>query len=376
MTARVRPIERKRFLNDNNLTVGSARKRRRRGGARRVIAGIFVLLLIAAGVAAAVGWYTLLRPESSVAAGQPVTLVITKGSSSASIAQKLVAKGVVANSAMFRLKARQAKADGTLKAGEYQLATGMPYDIVIKKLQAGPTIKYFDVPIPEGFTARQIAARFAKRASMSEEMLLSLMTTRAERYSARHPYLKGAYGGSMEGFLFPATYRVKESTTETAVVEMMLQKFDEELSQVDMSYAKSKNLTVTDVVTIASILERETNLSKEYPLVASVIYNRLKIRMKLQLDSTVFYGLKPGDTVINKSDLTNGEPHNTYSHPGLPAGPISNPGAKALEAAAHPASTDYLYYVLTGKDGSQTFTNNYADFLAAVKVYKKVFGKQ
>ena len=362
-------------MSDANPIADAPRKRRRRGGAGRVVAGVLTLVLIAAAVVAAVGWYQFLRPETSVEAGKPVTLVIAKGSSTAAIATVLVDKGVVANAAMFRLQARQAKADGTLKAGEYELSTGMPYDIVIAKLQAGPAFKYFDVPIPEGFTARQIAARFAKRAGLSEEKLLKLMTTGAGQYSAKHPYLKGAYGGSMEGFLFPATYQVRESATETSVVEMMLKKFDSEIAQVDMTTAESKNLTVTDVVTIASILERETNLGKEYPLVASVIYNRLKIRMKLQLDSTVFYGLKPGDTIIHKSDLTNGEPHNTYSHAGLPAGPISNPGAKALEAAAHPATTDYLYYVLTGKDGSQTFTNNYPDFLAAVKVYKRVFGK-
>jgi len=363
-------------LRDGNVTVRPARTRRRKGGAGRVIAAILALLLVVAVIAASVGWYQFLRSETSIAAGQPVELTITKGSSTAAIASTLVEKGVVANSSMFRLQARQAQADGTLKAGEYELSTGMPYDIVIKKLQAGPTIKYFDVPIPEGFTARQVAARFAKRANLSEEKLLSLMLGGAEQFSADHPYLKGAYGGSLEGFLFPATYRVREGTTETAVVEMMLKKFDEEIAQIDMTYAKSKNLTVTDVVTIASILERETNLAKEYPLVASVIYNRLKIRMKLQLDSTVFYGMTPGDGVIHKSDLTDGKPHNTYSHSGLPAGPISNPGAKALEAAAHPAKTDYLYYVLTGKDGSQTFTNNYPDFLDAVKVYKKVFGKQ
>lgn len=349
--------------------------RRRRGGAGRVIAAILVLVLVLAAVVAAVGWYKFLRPENSVAAGKPVTIVISKGTSTSQIASMLVKAGVVSNSNMFRLDSRRAGADGTLKAGEYELATGMPNDIVIAKLQAGPTIKYFDVPIPEGFTARQVAARFAKRANMSEDEMLDIVLTRAEEFSAEHPYLKGAHAGSMEGFLFPATYRVREGTTETAVVEMMLNKFDDEIAKIDMSYAESKNLTVTDVVTIASILERETNLDKEYPLVASVIYNRLKIRMKLQLDSTVFYGMQPQDGIIHRSDLTDGKPHNTYSHAGLPAGPISNPGAKALEAAAHPAKTDYLYYVLTGKDGSQTFTNNYPDFLAAVKVYKKVFGK-
>ena len=330
-------------------------------------------MLVLAAVAAAVGWYQFLRPENSVAAGKPLTVVIPKGASTSQIATMLVKAGVVSNANLFRLDSRRAEADGTLRAGEYELATGMPNDTVISKLQSGPTIKYFDVPIPEGFTARQIAVRFAKRADLSEDKMLDLVLKRAEQFSDEHPYLKDAHGGSMEGFLFPATYRVKEGTTETAAVEMMLDKFDEEIAKVDLGYAESKNLTVTDVVKIASILERETRVAKEFPLVSAVIYNRLKIDMRLQLCATVLYRLPPG-TTLTTAHLKNGDPYNTYSHDGLPPGPISNPGARAIQAATHPASEKYLYYVLTGKDGSQTFTTNYADFLKAKAINNKVFG--
>ncbi len=348
--------------------------RRRRGGAGRIIAAVVALVLVLGAVAVAIGWYQFVRPENAVAAGKPVVVVIPKGASTSQIATMLVESGVVSNSNMFRLDSRRANADGTLKAGEFELATGMPNDIVIEKLQAGPTIVYFDVPIPEGFTARQIAARFAKRAELSEDELLDLVLTRAEDFSDEHPYLKDAHKGSMEGFLFPATYRVREGTTETAVVKMMLDKFDEEIAKVDLTYAESKNLTVTDVVKIASILERETRKAEEFPLVSAVIYNRLKIDMRLQLCATVLYRLPPG-TTLTTTHLKNGDPYNTYSHDGLPPGPISNPGARALKAAATPASEKYLYYVLTGKDGSQTFTTNYADFLKAKAVNKRVFGK-
>ena len=360
-------------MSDTQLISSSPRRsNRHRGGSGRAPIALVVLLLIV-GVLAAAGWYQFLRPENRVAAGKPVTVTIESGTSTEAIAHALVKMGVVSNSSMFRVRAWSSGAGSKLKAGEYKLSTGMPYDLVLKRLQRGPEIVTFVVLIPEGFTARQVAARFAKRAKMDEPTLLKLMTTGAKQFSAEHPYLKGAYGDSLEGFLFPATYTVKEGTTEVAAVEMMLSKFDQEIAQVDLTYAKSKNLTVADVVTIASILERETQLAKEYPLVASVIYNRLKIKMRLQLDSTVFYGLPPGTKVLKMSDLKNGDPHNTYSHSGLPAGPISNPGAKAIEAAAAPAATNYYYYVLTSKDGSQTFTNTYADFLKAVKVYKRVF---
>ena len=353
-------------------TVRGGRRRRSRAG--RIVGAVLALVLVLVAIAAAVGWYQFLRAENAVAAGKPVTVVIPKGTSTSRIATMLVKAGVVPNSNMFRLDSRRADADGTMKAGEYQLATGMPNDVVIAKLQAGPTIKYFDVPIPEGFTARQVAARFAKRADLSEEKMLELVLTRAEQFSDEHPYLKDAHAGSMEGFLFPATYRVKEGTTETAVVEMMLDKFDEEIAKIDLGYAESKNLTVTDVASIASILERETRIAEEFPLVSAVIYNRLKIDMRLQLCATVLYRL-PAGTTLTTTHLKNGDPYNTYSHDGLPPGPISNPGARALKAAARPASEKYLYYVLTGKDGSQTFTTSYADFLKAKAVNKRVFGK-
>ncbi|MDP3631386.1 MAG: endolytic transglycosylase MltG, partial [Actinomycetota bacterium] len=129
-----------------------------------------------------------------------------------------------------------------------------------------------------------------------------------------------------------------------------------------------------DVVTIASILERESKLPKEFPLVSSVIYNRLAKPMRLQLCATVLYKMPEGTTRVTDADTKRESPYNTYVHDGLPVGPISNPGLAALTAAAAPAETKYYYYVLTGKDGSQTFAATYDDFLKAKKVYKDVFG--
>lgn len=345
--------------------------RRRRA---RTAAAVAVLVLFAIVAAAAfAGWYSLYRPQHSIPAGSEVEVVVAKGSSTAAIAEQLTAAGIVDNALMFRVTARRSEADGKLKAGTYLLTTGIGYDAAIAKLEKGPEIVYYDVPIPEGFTAKQVAARFAKRTGIPEDELLGLILGGASQFSGDHPYLKDAYGGSLEGFLFPATYRVKKGTTAEQVVEMMLDTFDKNTADLDMSYAKSKNLTLNDVVTIASIMEREVKLEKEYPLVASVIYNRLKIRMRLQLDSTVFYGLPEGTKVLTKADLQNNHPYNTYSHYGLPPGPLGNPGLKAIEAAAHPKQTKYLYYVLTGEDGSQTFATNYDDFMKAVKIYREKF---
>jgi UPF0755 protein len=347
---------------------------RKRRGLRRVVGavlGLIVILLIAAGIA---GWWLLLRAENPQPAGTHVTVVIKKGQSAANIAEQLAKAGVVDNALMFRVQARNSKVSNRFKPGTYALATGMPYGLVFQKLAAGPDVVYFDVTIPEGYRATQVAERVSAETGIDRDELMKLVTTGAPQFAGAHPYLVGAYGGSLEGFLFPKTYRIKKGSTATKVVEMMLNQFDAEIAKVDMSYAKSKNLTITDVVIIASILERESQLSREYPLVASVIYNRLHAKMRLQLDTTVFYLLPEGAKTFTKADLDRVTPYNTYRKAGLPAGPICNPGLETIQAAAHPAQTAFLFHVLTSKDGSQTFSTNYADHLKAVAKYKKVFG--
>jgi len=331
------------------------------------VAGMVLLVALA-------GSWLLLRTEKSLPKGQPVKVVIQPGESTAQIGRQLAFVGVVPNSLMFRVQARLL-ANGKLKDGDYKFATGMPYDIVIKKLVSGPDITYYDVVIPEGFSAKQVARRFAARANIPESELMSLVTSGAPQFEDEFPFLKGAYGGSLEGYLFPKTYRVKEGTTAKAVIRMMLGQFNTEFAGVDLSYAKRRGVTATGVVTIASIIEKEVKLKREYPIVASVIYNRLAKPMRLQLDSTIFYFLPEGETHITDADLFNMNPYNTYRRAGLPPGPLSNPGMEAIEAAAKPADTKYYYYILTGRDGSQTFTTTYADFLVAKKKYQEVFGK-
>jgi len=346
--------------------------RRRNGCATAGVSAVVVLVVLA--LAAGVVWQMLFRAANPVAAGQPVEFTVKRGQSVEQIGQALAEKGVVRNALMFRVRARNSEQASELKPGAYNLATGMPYDIVLDKLATGPDVVYFDVTIPEGFTARRVAARFAAQAGVSEAEMLDLVLHGAPKFEKEHPYLKGAYDGSLEGFLFPKTYHVKKGTKSEAIVNMMLNQFDEEIATVDLTYATSKNLDVKDVVIIASIIEREVRLQREYPLVSSVIYNRLKLPMRLQLDSTVFYALPEGTKILTKADLAARTPWNTYRRDGLPLTPICNPGIKAIQAAAKPKKTEYLYYVLTSKDGSQTFATNYPDFLKAVAKYRKLFG--
>lgn len=346
-------------------TPRSPRTARKPKGCGRVVLGIVIVLALLAVAGAAVGRYLLYHPETQIAAGQPVHVVVEQGATTADIASMLAELGVIDNALMFRYRARESGLDASLKPGEYDLATGMPYELVLERLTEGPVIATIDVPIPEGFTARQIAERFAARAGLPQDELMALMTQGAPQFVAEHPYLARAHNGSLEGFLFPATYTIKAETTSAEVVEKMLDEFDRRIATVDLTYASSKNLDVFDVVTIASILEREAKLSEEFPLVSSVIYNRMAKPMRLQLCASVLYTLPEGTTSLTNDDLDEDSPYNTYLHDGLPIGPISNPGMAALSAAAAPAQTDYLYYVLTGEDGSQTFTATYDEFLRA-----------
>jgi UPF0755 protein len=325
-------------------------------------------------LAGAVAWQMLFRAENPVAAGQSVMFVVKRGDSTKTIAASLASKGIVANSLMFRWRARNTQLGSKLKPGTYSLATGMPYDIVLTKLASGPDVVYYDVTIPEGFTAKRVAARMAAQAHVDGVKMLDLVEHGAPIFAPKYPFLKGAYNGSLEGFLFPKTYHIKKGTTPEAIVEMMLHQFDAETADLDLSYASKRGMGMREVVTIASIVERETRLAKEYRLVSSVIYNRLALPMRLQLDSTVFYSLPEGTKVLRKSDLAAHNAWNTYTRDGLPLTPLCNPGIRAIQAAAKPAKTKYLYYVLTSKDGSQTFATNYADFLKAVRKYRALFG--
>ncbi len=354
------------------------RTRRRLSPRVRTAAAIGLVVLVAL-IAVGVGYYSWwsanTRPLVDVAAGQPVTIVIPKGASTAEIGQLLAEKGIVANPRQFRTRVRDAGVGQDLLAGTYDLRTGMGYDAAIASLTAGPSVIRTKVTIPEGFTLEQTAARFEKAAGIPAEKFLALARGRASEFAADHPYLAKAYAGSLEGYLFPKTYQVKQGATARDVIEMMLDQFDREIADVNMQTATSRGLDLGDVVVLASLIERETKVAKERPLVASVIYNRLKLRMRLGIDATVEYVLHTNRLRLTYKDLQVDSPYNTYKHFGLPPGPIASPGLDSLKAAAAPADTNYLYYVLTAKDGSHTFASTAAEFERAKAKSKEVFGQ-
>lgn len=342
---------------------------------RTLVRALVILVVALVVVLSAATWALLFRVQHDIGAGEPVTVEVVPGATTAAIAGSLVNLGVIDNQYMFRLRTRLQKADGALSPGVYELETGMSYGAVIERLTETVPADYVTVPIPEGLVVEQVAERLERAAGIPADETLALAKGGAAEFAADHPFLQDAYDGSLEGYLFPKTYQVRKGAKAREALELMLVQFEKEISDVSMADAEARGRSVSEVVVMASIIEREAQLDEERPLVASVIENRLGRGMLLEIDATVEYVLPGNRFRLRYSDLTIDSPYNTYRVGGLPPGPISSPGLASLKAAVSPANTDYLYYVLTGKDGSHTFVTNKKDFLTAKQKSKEVFGR-
>jgi uncharacterized YceG family protein len=233
-----------------------------------------------------------------------------------------------------------------------------------------PPTQVLGIVFPEGFTREQMADRItavneiARRKRyvtprLSKEAYLRL--TASSKLPGR--FARDHRSRSLEGFLFPARYDFTAKTTTKRLVRVQLDAFRENWSQVDLRYAKSKNLTPYDVLIIASLIEKEVAAPEERGKVASVIYNRLKARMPLGIDASIRYGLDvPPTESLHESQLHDPNPYNTRVHAGLPPGPIANPGLASMQAAAHPKQTDFLYFLRKPDKRHHAFFDNQQDF--------------
>ncbi len=230
-----------------------------------------------------------------------------------------------------------------------------------KQSVAGPVKK---VTIPEGYDRRAIAD-LAKKDGISGDYMKASESFKGfnpDRYGAQNP-------PSLEGFLFPATYDLPHKPNVDDLIARQLDAFNQYMDQVNMKYAKSKNLTPYDVLTIASMIEREAVVDKDRKLIAAVIYNRLHQGMPLQIDATIRFAENNWTKPLTESDLHISSPYNTYENTGLPPTPIGNPGLASIQAAAHPASVNYLYYVAKPNGCGHFFTASYSAFQAAQARY-------
>jgi UPF0755 protein len=235
---------------------------------------------------------------------------------------------------------------------------------------APPPPKPLKIVFPEGFTRADMAARITAVDAIARQKRhvrprLSAKTYLAVTRSSTLPatFAHDKKPRTLEGFLFPATYDFTASTTSAQLVKSQLAAFRTNWAKLDLSYAKSKNLTPYDVLIIAAMVEKETLAPDERRLVAAVIYNRLHVNMPLGIDATIRYALDvPGTESLRQSQLANPTPYNTRLYAGLPPGPIANPGLASMQAAAHPAKVDYLYFVRKPDKVHHYFTASFRDF--------------
>ena len=229
-------------------------------------------------------------------------------------------------------------------------------------------LRQFRVVFPEGFTRAQMAARVGAVAKIAEQESHRKVKLSGSEYTAAtaKPRRFPGFGPRKlpyEGFLFPDTYDFDRKSTSSQLVQNQLGEFASQWGRLNLAYARSKNLTPYDVLTIASMVEGEAQVPSERPLVAAVIYNRLHAQMPLGIDATLRYGLHIRPTQPLSPYLGSDSPYNTRKFPGLPPTPINNPGMASLEAAAHPAHVDYLYFVRKPDHRDHYFTASYQDFL-------------
>jgi UPF0755 protein len=274
------------------------------------------------------------------------------------MANELERAGVIRYSWQFLL-ARMAAPSVVLQAGEYRFNSASSVRTVLDRIAAGD-VYYFDVTVPEGSNMFDIARLVDSQGVLSAEDFLKAAADPAPIRDL------DPSAPNLEGYLFPSTYRLSHSTTAAELCKMMTAEFRRQWKKIGPA-------EVHRVVTLASLVEKETGVAAERKLVASVFENRLTKKMALDCDPTTIYAALLDHRyrgTIHRSDLDSGNPYNTYQNPGLPPGPIANPGAGAMDAAAHPAETDYLYFVAKPGGGGHTFSSTLEQHDKAVRAYR------
>ena len=315
-----------------------------------------LLPLAAAALAAA------LAAACSSASGPGVQLTIRKGSSFREAADSLSAHGLVRSSRVFSLYAKLRRRDRSLRWGTYVLRPGMSWEQMLDALRLGRGVVHV-VTIPEGLSIADIEPLLIDSLQVTQDSLDAAVrdTALLHRLDVPTP--------TLEGYLFPDTYTFPDKTTAREAVRMMVDEFEKAWKPEWTEQARAMKLTRHDIVTLASIVEREVRRDEERPVVAAVYLNRLKIGMPLMADPTITYALgkKPGRVLLK--DLRVKSPYNTYLRAGLPPGPIASPGAASMRASLHPAKVPYKFFV-AAPDGHHEFRRTYAEHLEAIRMVR------
>ncbi len=293
--------------------------------------------------------------------------VVPRGATLRRVGRELERDGLVRSALAFRLLGRWEQAGSKLHWGEYELSSAMAPREILERMVEG-RVKTYDVTLPEGLSAREIVERLAASGLVERADLEAVLQAPdvAERF--------GVEGPGLEGYLFPDTYRLPRGLSAGEIVAALVERFQKAWAPI-APLAGAQGLSQRQVVTLASIVEKETGLAEERPLVASVYRNRLGRGMRLESDPTVIYGIEAFDGNLRRihlEDETNA--YNTYRISGLPPGPIASPGEASLRAVVEPAATEYLFFVARG-DGGHVFSERYPDHVRAVNRHQRRKGK-
>ena len=291
------------------------------------------------------------------------SISITTGDSFKKISRNLSEQGIIPSRFIFTFLAKIERVEGRIKAGEYEIPSPTSYQEIFTILMSGKSITY-KITIPEGYNIYEIAGLLVQNKIIeSKDAFIE---------KAFDPEIIAHYkinNISCEGYLYPETYFLTKKMSVTEIIDIFVTEFQKHMTPLFMKRATEIGFTVNEVITLASIIEKETSLPSERPLISSVFHNRLQKKMRLQTDPTVIYGIPGFDGNIRKEDLFRKTPYNTYVNSGLPLGPIANPSVASIEAALYPRDTAYLYFVSKG-DGSHHFSATLADHNKAVKRYQ------
>lgn len=332
---------------------------------KRLAIWIVILLVLVVGFAAVRIGLAEVSPYKGYE-GAEQFVDIPQGSGPASIGRRLVDAGVIRDRLGFRFEIVRSGLGRRLQAGEYRFDRPMTIKEVVEKIARGD-VYLIPITFREGLTVREMAQLFASKGLGKADEFVALASD-AQLIHGLDPAAK-----DLEGYLFPDTYAMTRHATATQLVPRMVAGFEKALTPEIRSAAEAQGLNVRQLVTLASIVEKETGRPEERPLVAAVYSNRLKIGMALQCDPTIIYALQRAnryDGNLTRENMQFDSPYNTYRYRGLPPGPIANPGRASLEAAAHPANVPYLYFVARG-DGSHAFATTLDEHNQNVDEYQR-----
>ena len=321
----------------------------------------FAVSCVRVGLLLLLGWYlvcTFLAPGRGLIVRD---VSFPPGSGIKKLATELKQNGVIRSAWHFILLARLRGQAHRLKAGDYRFTDSMTPGDILRKLVTGD-VDYRRFALPEGYSVYQAAEMLEQKGYFKRDAFLAVCRDAAllERLGIR--------AASVEGYLFPATYNLAHNSTEEQLVAQMVGRFRKAYADVAAGGQDQVGLSSNEIVTLASIIEKEAVSAEEKPLISSVFYNRLRLGMPLQSDPTAVYGVRAFSGKVTKADIGRNSPYNTYLVRGLPPGPIGNPGADALRAALHPFHSNYLYFVAR-QDGTHYFSRTLEEHNRAVTLY-------